>query len=278
MTPAEREAIRARRDAIYATSTYPALLAATDRAFADVPALLAALSTVEADLETALAERDEARQGIEELKAEKAWLHRELDAALVAGSRLRAEVKAMRPVVEAAGAWRVERLDTAARVRLNHALKDAVDAWRESRPGETPPGAGGDECPCGDPRCSTAARRERAAWAKDIASMLRGMTASPDAAGYRAAADWLDPPAVPALRGTDADPTPGPTGNLAPTGSTVVVPDDAQQVIKRELWGRLDEVMRPVGSKHEIDIGPTTLGEWLGDRVYAALMEAGYVD
>lgn len=50
---------------------------------------------------------------------------------------------------------------------------------------------------------------------------------------------------------------------------------DIQQVIKRELWARLDEVMRPVGSRHELDISATTLGDWLGDRVFAALVEAG---
>lgn len=47
-----------------------------------------------------------------------------------------------------------------------------------------------------------------------------------------------------------------------------------QQVIKNELWARLDEVMRPDGSMHQLDIGPTTLGDWLGDCVYAALLEA----
>jgi hypothetical protein len=49
---------------------------------------------------------------------------------------------------------------------------------------------------------------------------------------------------------------------------------ETQQVIKRELWARLDEVMRPEGSMHQLDIGPTTLGDWLGDRVYAALVDA----
>lgn len=51
---------------------------------------------------------------------------------------------------------------------------------------------------------------------------------------------------------------------------------DMQRVIKDELWARLDEVMRPVGSRHELDVSATTLGDWLGDRVFAALFEAGF--
>lgn len=49
---------------------------------------------------------------------------------------------------------------------------------------------------------------------------------------------------------------------------------DIQQIITQELWARLDEVMRPDGSMHQLDIGPTTLGDWLGDRVYAALIDS----
>jgi hypothetical protein len=59
------------------------------------------------------------------------------------------------------------------------------------------------------------------------------------------------------------------------TSESMTGPTYPQVVIKRELWARLDEVMRPAGSMHETDVGPTTLGDWLGDRVYAALLEAG---
>jgi hypothetical protein len=48
-----------------------------------------------------------------------------------------------------------------------------------------------------------------------------------------------------------------------------------QKVIKDELWARLDEVMLPVDSIHELVLSATTLGDWLGDRVFAALFEAG---
>lgn len=51
------------------------------------------------------------------------------------------------------------------------------------------------EPPCCDGRCSPDAQRERAAWTRDVARMLRDKTkVAPELRpGYLAAADWLDP-------------------------------------------------------------------------------------
>jgi hypothetical protein len=52
----------------------------------------------------------------------------------------------------------------------------------------------GEPTCCGG-RCTTAAKTERAAWTRDIATMLRAQTAvAPELRpGYLAAAEWLDP-------------------------------------------------------------------------------------
>ena len=58
MTELDLDAIRARHEAVYATSTYPALLAATSRAIADVPTLLALVAELRAELDEALHRAD----------------------------------------------------------------------------------------------------------------------------------------------------------------------------------------------------------------------------
>ncbi len=171
--------------------------ATTKRAIDSYEAMGKAASRYSAELAEAKSVMEQA-QGLASRRFEQtARWRRQALAAIAEREVLRhrdRRTQAGRVVVEAAEALVAVWLDDE-RAGVGSALTAAVQRYWKAQETALSATEIADSPPsCGHERCAPAARRERAAWTRDIANMLRGMTAAPESAGYLAAADWLDPP------------------------------------------------------------------------------------